>query len=86
MKKTLLEIAKEQPMRKVSRNEYSLELLELCLAYVKGEITMGQTVKALKGGGYTSQKSGGGSILYTVATTLKTGVLKKDIEILLNKK
>ena len=45
--KTLLEKAKSIKMKRVQRSSFSSELLELTLAYVRDEVTIGQVAMAL---------------------------------------
>lgn len=67
-KETLLEKAKKQRSESV-RTQITEEVMELAMAWVRGDVTLGQCCKAVYG--EKTQTSSGGNLLYKFATAFK---------------
>ena len=68
-KETLLEKAKKVSCGKITKNQITDETCELCIAWVKNEITLKQASTVIYGEGASASR--GGNILYFFASVLK---------------
>ena len=74
----LLDIAKSKTRRTSITKVYSLELVELCMGWINGELGTSQVSAALETLG---KFPSGGNVLYTISMVLREANSRGDIKI-----